>query len=219
LANKKVRFGNGGNASEAFLPTRLNPEIAYLVGSLRDGTINTYGKYEIAFVQKGKSWLVYLQRIMQKVFGNTSIARFEKFSDGKGHWRYRFVISSRPIYEFFRCAFDVIPGKKVEWSTPRIILSATPKIQKYYIRGFWDADGLSTTSLGFCQVNKQALLEIRAMLKAFGIECADTLCERNNGSNHLKLYAIYIKSKYRKDFFKKIGSCNFSKFKFSKQIV
>ena len=40
----KIRFGHGGNAASAELPAYLSPELVYLVGAMRDGTLARSGK-------------------------------------------------------------------------------------------------------------------------------------------------------------------------------
>ena len=52
FGNVKVKFGHGGNAATAQLPTMITPELAYLVGAMRDGTLARSGKYEISYSQK-----------------------------------------------------------------------------------------------------------------------------------------------------------------------
>ena len=106
--------------------------------------------------------------------------------------------------------FDIPVGKKINWTTPKVILKSPIEIQRYYIRGFFDSDGVCGQNIGFCQANFQCLNEIRQMLAKFGIECRPKI-EHRKTLNNLDFYYLYIKEKFKNDFFNKIGSSNISK--------
>ena len=206
LSISKARFGNGGNAASAKFPTYLNPKIAYLVGALRDGTINNYGKYEVCYVQKDIRWLQILKKLIEEVFDPSSKPRLI-VREGNTP---KITMSNRVIFEFFRIVFEVKPGYKIDWGTPKVIKNAPLELQKFYVRGYFDADGVSGINIGFCQANLESLLFIRKLLKKLGIETRKIESRKTSKGNDF--YYLYIRTKDQIKFFTLIGSSNPSKF-------
>lgn len=192
-------------SAKAWLPKFLDPRLAYLVGALRDGTISDSGsKYEVSFAQKDERWLNFLDGLFVKLFrpsNKTKIVRHRNCSP-------RLFISSKPIFEFLHKAFEVPIGNKNHWNTPEIILSAPYAIQKYYISGFFDADGVVRKSgrIGFCQANKIALEEILEILESRGIQCCNLTYQPRNG-----VYYFNISKYYNRNFLDEIYSFNEAK--------
>ncbi|MFA5382766.1 MAG: LAGLIDADG family homing endonuclease [Candidatus Micrarchaeia archaeon] len=207
LITNKVKFGHGGNAANALLPSHLNPKLAYLVGALRDGNINSCGKYELSYIQKNIKWLNFISELIVQVFNPSNKPKIIIRDKNTP----KVIISNKPICEFFKIVFEVPIGKKEEWSTPNIILKSSKEIQKYYIKGYFDADGICGKHLGFCQLNFQSLKDLKTMLKKFNINCTNTISVRKLKSGK-KFYSLYIKKEHWNDFFMKIGSSNSSKF-------
>lgn len=202
----KVKFGHGGNASSAKLPIEFSLKLAYLIGALRDGTLARNGKYEISYFQKDIRWLKTLKNLLKDVFKPSNEPRivYRKNTSPK------LTISNRPIFEFFHRIIGVPIGKKVNWATPKIILKSPEKIQNYYIRGFYDADGLTSYTIGFCQVNYSAIKDIKKFLEKRGILCSK-ITRRIRGKKY-DVHYLYIKKKSFDKFMKIIGSSNPSKY-------
>lgn len=207
LKTNKVKFGDGGNAATCIFPSYLNPKLAYLVGALRDGNINCCGKYELSYTQKNQVWLKRLSKLILKTFNPSNKPRLiirEKNTP-------KITISNKPICEFLKIVFEIPIGDKEQWATPKIILDCPKEIQKYYIRGYFDADGICGKHVGFCQINLQSLKEIKKILKKFNISCTNTISARKLKSGKM-FYSLYIKKEHWNNFFKIIGSSNPSKF-------
>jgi intein/homing endonuclease len=157
------------------IPTRLSPELAYLVGLLRDGTVvnEKNNEYMVAFYSKFREALEYPKKLLEKIFKiDVKIKRFGSI------WGIR--IRSLTLYLFFKLMFQV-PQKQSVWNTPEIIKSGDNKIIKAYISGFWDAEGScprfeneliipkKNVSIGFYQKNKEPLEFIKGFLEKKGI--------------------------------------------------
>lgn len=198
LNTSRIKFGHGGNAASAKLPSHLSSKLAYLVGAMRDGTLARSGKYEISISQSNDSWLKTLKEIIYDVFQPSNEPAIRN---------NRVTLSNRPIFEYLNKIFEIPVGKKDQWATPKIIKMAPLNLTKYYIRGFYDADGLSY-KLGFCQVNKEALIFVKNTLEKIGIKTGK-LSSRKGKSKIL--YSFNTSKKSHNDFIKIIGSLNSSK--------
>ena len=198
LKTSRIKFGHGGNAASALLPSHLSQKLAYLVGAMRDGTLARSGKYEISISQSNDSWLKTLKEIICDVFQPSNEPAIRN---------NRVTLSNRPIFEYLNKVFEIPIGKKDQWSTPKIIEMAPLNLAKYYIRGFYDADGLSY-KLGFCQVNKESLVFVKNTLEKLQIKTGK-LSSRKGKSKIL--YSFNTSKKSHNDFIKIIGSLNPSK--------
>lgn len=136
-----------------------NPEVFYLVGALKDGCLST--EWTVVYVQKCKEWLTStIIPMINKIFGID-------LSDNKliwqdGAWRIKF--KNKCIWNELKRLTGIIPQNK--------------ESQKFYLMGFWDAEGGCPRSptknkaiyLDFTQKDKQSLEEIRKICnKTFGI--------------------------------------------------
>ncbi|MBI5159241.1 hypothetical protein HY992_03920 [Candidatus Micrarchaeota archaeon] len=168
------------DSAKAFIPKFLNPKLAYFVGALRDGTISDSGsKYEVSFAQKDESWLNFLNGLTVELFkpiNKPKIVRHKNCSP-------RLFLSSKAIFMFLNEVFEVPIGNKNSWNTPKLILNAPFEIQKYYVSGFFDADGVIRNDgrIGFCQANKRALAEIKTIIEGRGIKCCGLTYQPRNG--------------------------------------
>ncbi len=199
LNNARVKFGHGGNAASAQLPYSLTPQLAYLVGALRDGTLARCGKYEISISQNNDRWLKILKNIINCVFDPSNEPAIRNS---------RVTLSNRPIFEYLHRVFEIPVGKKDNWETPMIIKKASPSLQRYYIRGFYDADGLSY-KLGFCQVNKEAIVFVKETLEKLGIKTGKlSIVDKPERKT---MYYISTSRESHARFIKIIGSLNPSK--------
>lgn len=198
LQDARIKFGEGGNAASAQLPATLSPQLAYLVGAMRDGTLARSGKYEISISQRQNDWLRILKEIIMDLFHPSNEPAIRN---------HRVTLSNRPIFEYLHRVFEIPIGDKNNWGTPTIMQQAPLNLQKYYVRGFYDADGLSH-HLGLCQVNKEAILFAKEALEKLGIKTGKLSVRK--GKNH-PLYWFHTARSSHQQFIAIIGSLNPSK--------
>ncbi|MBI2075828.1 MAG: hypothetical protein HYT72_01095 [Candidatus Aenigmarchaeota archaeon] len=147
--------------------TKINPEIAYLLGALRDATADVRkGKnYEIKIAQKETEWLRLLQKLFKKNFGFRG--NITKHVNGTEILR----LSGKAIVQnILEISEMKIPQEL--WNTPTIIRKQPPEIQKDYLRGFFDAEGglpkdpknAKQKYLSFSQKNREPLEFLRGVL-------------------------------------------------------
>jgi intein/homing endonuclease len=157
------------------IPIQLSPELSYLVGLLRDGTVvnEKNNEYTIAFYSKFKEALEYPKKLLEKIFKIK--VKIKRFGDV---WGIR--IRSLTLYLFFKLMFQV-PQNQSVWNTPELIKMGDSEVVKAYISGFWDAEGScpqfkdkvvipkENISIGFSQKNKESLQFIKEFLEKNGI--------------------------------------------------
>ena len=204
------KFGQG-NSSSCSLPLHLTAKLAYLLGALRDGTLCAGKKYEISFYQKDTRWFSIIKNCIKGTFQPTSkILVFENRKNSSP----KLSISSRPIIEFINRVCGVPLHNKIKWGTPEIIKEARWEIQKFYIRGYFDADGRTSykyQKIGFCQASPESLHDIKEMLEKNNIQCRNITKYKHKGKKH-PMFSLYVKTAHIDNFIKRIGSSNPQKF-------
>lgn len=183
------------------LPQFLDSKLAYLVGVLRDGSVSKLegDRYTIALTQSGNGALQWIQ-LMRDIFNEIFLVEAKIDMDKNS---YRLRVNSKPIVLFFENIFEM-PMDQKYWKTPRII-KENPKCWKYYLAGFFDAEGYVTSKqtykkirkikLAFYQSNLESLQFIKKILKEVGIRTSHIYSYKNK-------FALYI-----------YGINNFYKFK------
>ena len=160
------------------IPRKMDLEMAYLVGALRDGSVSKRNgvEYTVSLFQSGRHsyvWLRKISSIFRKKFG--VVPKIEADRDG-----HRVLIHSKPVALFFEGAFEM-PKDQRFWATPKIIEGSSTEIfKKGYVAGFFDAEGYVTsietfrktgkTKLAFYQNNKDALLFVSNVLEKIGLK-------------------------------------------------
>ncbi len=206
---------SGGNIPIK-IPNNLTPELAYLVGVFRDGTIVTETskngvEYTCALYSKHKEFVETLKKVVECLF--------EIKTEIKPHgniWGLR--IRSLTLYLFLRLCFDAKQRQKY-WDTPNLIKNSCEKIKNAYIAGFWDAEGgcphLETFGsnigkkdfyISFFQKNKESLEFIKSCLEERGIECGNIYWNQRK-------WLFKIKRKYINRFIKFIQTRHIMKIK------
>lgn len=146
---------------------KIDEESAYLLGALRDATIDLREKknYEIKIAQKDIRWLKLLQQLFEKYFqklgritnhvNNTSILR---------------INDKTIVNEIAEISEMKVPQDN--WETPLVIKNSPLPIQVAYLRGFFDAEGglpknpqtSKQKYLSLSQKNKESLEFLRNIL-------------------------------------------------------
>ncbi len=178
------------------LPKKINWEISYLIGCLRDGHLDENGN-SIVITQKGengKKWLEFLGEIFQRDFGlKPKIINFKKIEN-----IFELKTTSKPLALYFKEIFDMPKNQKV-WNTPKIILD-NKELWNGYVSGFFDAEGYCTKpktfrktgkkKISFHQNNINSLNFIKNALNDFGIETSKIYLQKGR-----ECYALYVQSK------------------------
>ncbi len=180
------------------IPRDLTKDLAYLVGLLRDGTVNEEknGEYACAFYSKNKEFLELIKPKIENLFLlETKIMRFGEC--------YGIRIRSKTLYHFFRIAFE-FKSKQVRWNTPAIIKNSSNEIKREYISGFFDAEGgiphlekmekpkRKNMYIKFVQKNKDSLEFIKNHLALIGIDTGEVYW--SDTKNNLKIKMSSLKS-------------------------
>jgi len=132
---------------------RINSEIFYLVGALRDGCLST--EWTIVYIQKCKEWLT------EVIIPKLNIVFDIKLTENKTRWQdgaWRIKFKSKRIWLGLDNLRKIVPKGKEN--------------QKSYIQGFWDAEGgcpivpdeNKAIYINFTQKDKQSLEDIKAIL-------------------------------------------------------
>lgn len=158
------------------LPKRLTPELGYLLGALRDGTISNEfpGEWTCSFYSLNKEHVEKLRNLANEMFGVEQ--RIESFGDVFG-----IRIRSKTLFLFFTLLFEAKSRQK-DWNTPKLIANASRKVKLNYVMGFFDAEGgiphlenmknpkRKNLYIKFVQKNKESLEFIKETLKREGIQ-------------------------------------------------
>ncbi|MEK6981950.1 MAG: LAGLIDADG family homing endonuclease [Candidatus Micrarchaeota archaeon] len=175
---KKITYLGGTNTKKYILPKQIDSSLAYLLGYIMgDGhlanpndTIGNGSKYnaEIRITTIDKHHLEYLQEIFIKLFAY-------KPPLFKEHNFYRLIGRSKVIHLFLTKICQIPTGnKKEKTNVPKILNNL--ELQKYFLAGFFDADGSvsivknKVRRISIKQHNKRILEECLEILIKMGIE-------------------------------------------------
>ena len=189
---------------------QLTIELAYLIGSLRDGSVSKFkdktGKlhHSITFYSKSIDWLKILQQKIQKIFNK--LPEIQKYSGKTPYIR----IYSKGIAEILSKEFKHPLGVQIEWRTPDIIKQSNAEIQKHFIAGLWDAEG------GVDLQNKQTkfylswkgnqcppLEDVKQILNKFEIRTGK-VCKYKNSNGKFPRFVLRISTESTRKFFEEI---------------
>jgi len=157
----------------------MYPEIAYILGSLRDGCFTEnkkYHIYRIRFYQKNKAWLLNLSNIIEKIFGKKPTITLDKRDNV-----WCLILNSKPIYTEIK-KISEYPGNQKAWIIPSWIMNSSQDVKKSYVKGFFDSEGGITKvdkktfkpkdiRIYFCQANKKCLVQLRSLIESENIKC------------------------------------------------
>lgn len=179
---------------------QVNPKIFYLIGALRDGCLTT--GWTIKYKQKVRGWLsVIILPIINEIFklNLTEKCIYLQKEEGK----------TEVWYLAFR-------NKRV-WNELNSIKNGEPKTneeKKFYIMGFWDADGgcpkfpekNKKNYIKFTQKDRDSLEKIKDTLEVdFGINCGNIIISEKKNTGNIWRLVITNKDSMIK-FCNKIGS-------------
>lgn len=200
---------------------------AYIAGALRDGYIGRYVErknskehWVLRIYSKDVEWLNELVKILKYAYGfetnviipHRGIPYIEKYS--------------KKIVEHIAKELNHPIGKSINWDTPMFIKNTNDKgIWRYYIAGFFDAEGgvdITKKQLKIYQSWRgevcPPLMDIKdKMLTLFGIESGEVSRYPNRRYN--PRFVVRIKKKYTYMFYKTFPLLNPSKINKIKLII
>lgn len=186
-----LKSGTGCAFTRVKIPEELSPQLAYLLGAMRDGSlIKSKGKHWVRLYDSAHSrWIENVQKIFEQIFEIKLHIRYQK------HIQEKYLdVSSKPLYHMINIMVD----GKLHKSVPKIIQNSRLEIQKAYISGFFDAEGHVPSEkvknkrfrVTFTQKDESALRFIISVLeKELEIKCSSI-------SNYS--FAIYGESMVKK---------------------
>ena len=146
---------------------KLHPEIAYLLGALRDSTIDVRKakNYEIKIAQKETKWLFVVQKIFLNHFGVEG-----KITQHTKDAKILRINGKEIVNKIIEISQMKIPQEN--WNTPDIIKNQDISVQLEYVKGFFDAEGglprdpqkASQKYICFGQKNKESIEFVRNVL-------------------------------------------------------
>lgn len=189
------------------LPKVLDYKLAYLLGVIfGDGHLadpnRSYDKKtsynsELRITDQYEETFIFLIKFFEELFGYTPKIYSEKSKVGK--YFYRFVIHSKPIHRFLMVICGMPTGNKCEkMDIPPLITNAHLELKKWFIVGFFDADGCLRLAqkkfpeVSISQLKSKILLSIMEVSKDLGIRWSGPYkcdCQRNHS------YVIKITNK------------------------
>ena len=120
--------------NKVLIPKRLTGDYAYILGALRDCT--AYNReYEIKFTQASKEWLLKsIAGRLDAVFGVRKFGLMYR-PDSR---TYALRVNSKALFSILvsHARIDLRPNP-----TPPVARTCPPSIQRWYIAGFYDAEG------------------------------------------------------------------------------
>lgn len=191
-------FG-GTNTKKYSLPKYITPKLAYLMGYIMgDGhlatpsdTISNGSEYnaEIRITTNEKYHLEYLQQIFLDLFSYKPPLFKEKTF-------YRLIGRSKVIHRFLAKVCGIPTGNKKEKTLVPSVLNKNHTLEKYFLSGFFDADGSVAVSknkvrgIRIKQHNERILKQCYKILKEDGIKSLGIY--RDNGLRNGKITKAYV---------------------------
>lgn len=143
-------FTLGGSPHQVKLPTFITPKLSYFVGYLYgDGYISdAHQRYrdrgrmlcEVKIADSTYEHINNISKILKNLFNIQVTIRDERIS--KGEQTYYIDPKCKTLHRFLNRLFEMPVGrKKGKLSIPSLLLQASAELRKWFIAGFFDADG------------------------------------------------------------------------------
>jgi intein/homing endonuclease len=150
LALCEIDYFSSQGGRKTFLPKVLDSRLAYFVGYfLGDGglkdvnrsrKVSNHFDYKIKIGDEFERQIRLIQKLFFELFGLDCPIRFERIE--KGERLYYIEVATKPVYRFLTQVFGFPPGSKcANAEVPKLILVAPVELQRWFLRGLFDADG------------------------------------------------------------------------------
>jgi len=175
------------------VPKYLDDDLAYFVGfavgdaGLKDTekTLKKVGRreYKIIVGDRDRAFVRQLLRpLFMKLFHMHVPVRYERLR--KGEHYYYVNPTSKVIHLFLTEVIGLKEGKSAKY-VPEIIKKSPPRVQRFFVRGYWDADGgiwlarcRGQTEIGVHCRDLELIRDIKEMTeRLFGIKLGGVYCD------------------------------------------
>jgi len=203
---KKAKYFGFGSARLVALPKGLNPELSYFIGYfIGDGYLKDIFK---AHAHSGKfehkmtvcdEYLLQVERLQflfKTLFDLDLPIRMER--QNKGEALYYLNPTSKAIHRFMQNVFEIPSGAKTgRLKIPKLIKQASPEIQRWFVRGLFDADGdtratekgaISQPRIKLRMCSNDFIHDIKTFLELlFDISVNGPYSDKNTNSSYLQI--------------------------------
>ena len=194
---QKIRLKMAKNLSpEVVLPSKLNAQIAYLAGAMRDGWLICVKDRPIGvgLAQKEQSWLREASLLFEANF------KVKPKFFGKN-----LIVYSEIIALYFHKFLEMPLHSQEDWAMPSAIQHSGFGIKKAFVEGFLDAEGHIKTSSGdpqiiFYQNNSQVLGSIRDFLLQHRMSCGGIRKDKRSNNCQMAICGRLSLARFAKTF-------------------
>ena len=162
-----------GPSNPIKMPTRLNKDLACLVGIIiGDGTLRK-DKQRIVIELTDRKLLESVNKLIKKTFEKDVKIHERKDRRPNRKLKYYLSINNAAIYDLMNLTFKIPKGKKSEIvTTPDIIMNSSKKIKKSYILGIMATDGGKRwwKNVGFSSSSKGLRDTVSNLLREINVE-------------------------------------------------
>ena len=181
------------------LPKKLTPELAKLLGYIA-GDGHKSNKYSVVMTDGSYQTLVEYRKLINKIFDYD--AKISRHSD-KTKKAFVLKINNKRVLDYLEKNFPEVFFDSGTAVIPEKVIRSNLEVQKYFLRGIFDAEGSVTKGTISIFVSSNELLsQIRFALLKLGIPA--TLIYKNKKVNVASKYGFY-------KFKEKIGFTNIKK--------
>jgi intein/homing endonuclease len=135
-----------GSSRFVKLPKKLTPELSYFVGFfVGDGGLKNENpattdkrQYQLIVGDHSRAFTLKLITLFYRIFGFAPPLREERIQ--KGEEFYYINPTSKAVHLFLTTVIGLKSGKGEKF-VPKVILAASKPLQKWFLRGYFDAEG------------------------------------------------------------------------------
>jgi hypothetical protein len=145
-----------------------SPGICYLAGAFRDGCLST--QWQVKIKQKSEEYLLdVIMPLLNQEF-NLNLNKSAVHLQTDANRRFYIAFKRKRVWQEIREIFEIPPDTRL-WETPVFVRNLDKSLLRFYIQGFFDAEGgvprnplNSKLYISFTQRNRESLEFLKARL-------------------------------------------------------